>query len=46
MTFKQLENNDFDENALDCKNSRIVSAKGVFSCPFSVTTLGQEADIQ
>ncbi len=33
ITFKQLEGNDFDKSKLDCKNSRIVSAKGIFSCP-------------
>ena len=32
-TFRQLETFDFDTNKLDCKNSRIVSQKGVFSCP-------------
>ena len=33
MMFRQLEDSDFDTNKLDCKNSRIVSSKGVFSCP-------------
>ena len=32
-SFKQLETADFDPDKLDCKNSKIVSQKGVFSCP-------------
>lgn len=32
-TFRQLETFEFDSNKLDCKNSRIISSKGVFSCP-------------
>lgn len=30
---KQLETSDFNKDMLDCKNSRIISSKGVFSCP-------------
>ncbi|MCD8024719.1 MAG: hypothetical protein LUE64_04220, partial [Candidatus Gastranaerophilales bacterium] len=33
QTFRQLENEEVDPVMLDCKNSRIVTAKGVFSCP-------------
>ncbi len=32
-TIRQIEGEDFNPDRLDCKNSRIVSAKGVFSCP-------------
>ncbi len=32
-TFDQVETRNFDEKTLDCYNSRIVSSKGVFSCP-------------
>ena len=32
-TFEQVETNEFDQNNLDCSNSRIVSSKGVFCCP-------------
>lgn len=32
-TFKQIEDLNFDKNMLDCKNSKIISNKGVFSCP-------------
>lgn len=32
-TFKQIENENINSDMLDCKNSRIVSSKGVFSCP-------------
>lgn len=33
QTFKQIEEEDFNTNSLDCKNSRIISNKGIFSCP-------------
>jgi len=32
-SFKQLENFETEGALLDCRNSRIVSAKGVFTCP-------------
>ncbi len=31
--FKQVEERNFNPDNLDCKNSKIVSMKGVFSCP-------------
>ncbi len=33
QTFKQIEEESVNKDNLDCKNSRIVSAKGIFSCP-------------
>lgn len=33
LNYRQLETNEFDPNLLDCKNSRIISNKGMFSCP-------------
>lgn len=32
-TFKQIENEEINEDRLDCKNSRIISSKGIFTCP-------------
>ena len=32
-TFKQIEEENINTEKLDCKNSRIMSAKGIFSCP-------------
>lgn len=33
MLFKQIEDTGFNKEKLDCSNSRIISSKGVFSCP-------------
>ena len=32
-TFKQIENEEINKDMLDCRNSRIISAKGIFTCP-------------
>ena len=32
VEFNQIENDNFNKEKLDCSNSRIISAKGVFAC--------------
>ena len=33
LNFKQIENEEINKEMLDCRNSRIISAKGIFTCP-------------
>ena len=32
-SFRQIENEEINKDRLDCRNSRIISAKGIFTCP-------------